>query len=221
MEVSLSVLLEGVVFSLVNCGRLLSDAMVLYDAGSEQTAAGLAMLAREELGKYRILLKLWRESVKSGARPTVGQIQAACEDHTEKQRMATLGWTITAEPGSAIDTAMRTFMNRDAPSAEREKAAQVLESAKKASMKRAPEDRHNTRMRAFYVDLDNSGQSWIRPQKITREEAKKLLNEAANDYAVQSDRMDPDRVRALDEKLADALEELKDRPIPPAPVWPE
>src|SRR6266566_893285 len=58
-SVSERVLLEGMWFSLEQCGRLLRDAVNLFEGGSDPTAVGLAMLAREEMGKARILRDLW------------------------------------------------------------------------------------------------------------------------------------------------------------------
>ena len=57
---------------------------------------------------------------------------------------------------------------------------------------------------------------------MSRDDAKKLLSDAANDYAGQRDRLNPDLLRALgDPKLADALEAWHERPVLPEPVWPE
>jgi hypothetical protein len=58
MTVSARYLLEGFWYALEQCGRLLHDAIDLYELGRFGTAAGLAMLAREEMGKARILFKL-------------------------------------------------------------------------------------------------------------------------------------------------------------------
>jgi AbiV family abortive infection protein len=219
MQVAGSVLLEGACLSLANCGSLLSAAVTLHKAGNP-VAVGLAMLGREELGKYRLLLEQWRESEKTGVCPTVDEIQAACADHVEKQRKANLSWSFTAEAGSRLDIAMRTQMKHKPLDAEYQQAEQVLQTAIKAGLKRAPEDRHNVRMGEFYVDLADSGLSWKLPGQIPPEEAKKLLNDAVNDYAVQRDKMDPDQLRGLgDVKLADALEAWKQRPVLPAPVF--
>jgi hypothetical protein len=64
--VSARVLLEGVWYSLEQCGFLLRDAVTLYNHQGRVTAVGLAMLAREEMGKARILLALWRNVVDKG-----------------------------------------------------------------------------------------------------------------------------------------------------------
>ena len=49
-------LLEGAWYAFEQSGRLLNDAVTLFDGGSHSTAAGIALLGREELGKGRILL---------------------------------------------------------------------------------------------------------------------------------------------------------------------
>jgi AbiV family abortive infection protein len=58
-------LLEGAVYALEQCGLLLSDASVLYANKSYATSVALAGFAREELGKWKILLEL-RKKVVSG-----------------------------------------------------------------------------------------------------------------------------------------------------------
>jgi AbiV family abortive infection protein len=55
--------LEGAVYALEQCGMLLRDANSLYRSASYATAVALAAFAREELGRWRILLDLHREVV--------------------------------------------------------------------------------------------------------------------------------------------------------------
>jgi len=72
-------------------------------------------------------------------------------------------------------------------------------------------------MCALYVDLQDSGLDWSRPSQLPSDDAKKLLNDAINDYAGQWDRLNnPD-----DQNLRDALEAWRDRPALPQPVWTE
>jgi hypothetical protein len=54
MDVVAPVLLKGAWYPLEQCGRLLSDAVALYRQKSYSTAVALAMIGREELGKYRM-----------------------------------------------------------------------------------------------------------------------------------------------------------------------
>src|SRR4051794_29506052 len=58
-------LLRGAVYSLEQCGLLLGDAKLLYENGSYATALAVAAFAREDLGRWRILLKL-RKRVLAG-----------------------------------------------------------------------------------------------------------------------------------------------------------
>ena len=206
--VSSQTLLDGAWYSLHQCGVLLFDAMTLYKAGGESSAVGLAMLGREELGKYRILMELWRESERTGTCPTVEDIRAACGEHVEKQRSALLSWSFTGEPGSALDTAIRTQLSHHPQDAEYRQAEQVIQTAQKAWSQRAPDGRHQTRMAAFYVDLDDSGLRWKRPAEQVTAEAKKLLTDAVNG-------------KLGDPKLADALEAWPERVELPGPVWPQ
>ena len=62
MDVIAPVLLRGAWYSLEQCGRLLSDAVVLYLAKSYSSSVALAMIGREELGKHRMLLEEWRKA---------------------------------------------------------------------------------------------------------------------------------------------------------------
>jgi AbiV family abortive infection protein len=222
MDVSSAVLLKGAWFALEQCGILLQQAMLLYRAKAYSCAAALAMIGREELGKSRMLIHEWRKSQETGKSLGVEYIQKLCEDHVEKQRSALLGLTFTGEAGSAIDRALRTMMGRDPKDTEYQEAEKVFQTALKSVAKRAPEDRHAARMRALYVDLSDSGTEWNRPLEFPQTESRKLLGDAANDYAGQSDRFRPDFLREMgDQPLADALDAWTDRPKLPPPVWPE
>ena len=57
MDVAACDLLKGLWYSLEQCGRLLKSAGVLYEEKDYSTAVGVAMFAREELGKHRLLRK--------------------------------------------------------------------------------------------------------------------------------------------------------------------
>jgi hypothetical protein len=169
-----------------------------------------------------MLLEEWRKSQETGKLPSVEAIQTACADHIDKQRRAVLGLTFISEGGSALDAAIRTQMKHKPQDKEYQEAEKVIQTALKGLAKRAPDARHEARMRALYVDLKDSGTDWNRPLSITRDESKKLVGDAANDYAGQWDRLNPDRLRVMgDPRLAEALEAWKERPGSPEPIWPE
>lgn len=222
MDVSSAVLLKGAWYALEQCGNLLRHAVLLYRAQAYPSAVALAMTGREELGKHRMLLEEWRKSQDTGKLPSVEAIQTACADHIDKQRRAVLGLTFIGEGGSALDAAIRTQMKHKPQDKEYQEAEKIIQAAFKGLAKRAPDARHAARMHALYVDLEDSGADWNRPLHVAQDESKKLVGDASNDYAGQSDRLNPDRLRAMgDAKLAEALEAWKGRPSLPEPIWPE
>ncbi|SRR6266852_6234338 len=220
MDVSASILLKGSWYALEQCGILLRDASALYAAKAYPSAVALAMIGREELGKFRLLLEEFRTAESTGKLPTVEAIQAACAGHIEKQKRAVLGLTFTADGSSAFGDAIKAQIKYKPQEAEYQAAEKVIQTGLKAMAKRAPEARHSSRMRSLYVDLEDSGSTWNRPSAVSQDECKKLLNDAANDYAGQRDRMNPELLRGIGEpKLADALEGWRDRPELPGPAW--
>ena len=221
-DVALDVLLRGTWCALEQCGILLRDASTLYGAKAYSSAVALAMIAREELGKYRLLLEEWRKAESTGTLPAVAEIQATCADHIEKQKRAVLSLTFTADGPSTLGDAIAAQIKYKPQDAEYLAAEKVNQTGLRAMAKHAPEARHSSRMRALYVDLEDSGSAWNRPSEVSQNECKRLLNDAVNDYAGQMHRMNPDSLREMEEpKLADALEGWPDRPELPGPRWVE
>jgi hypothetical protein len=84
-SVTAQYLLEGAAYALEQCGLLLADANLLYRGGSNASTVVLAAFAREELGKYKILLKL-RKEVLNGKHLTEKYVKTYCKDHEQKQK---------------------------------------------------------------------------------------------------------------------------------------
>jgi hypothetical protein len=133
------------------------------------------MIGREELGKHRMLLEEWRKAEGTGQYPTVDAIQMACADDVDKQKRALLGLTFIAENTSALATAIRTQFKHKPLDTEYQQAEKVIQTAIKSVAKRAPDDRHAARMRALYVDLEDSGLDWSRPSQLQPGDAKNSL----------------------------------------------
>jgi AbiV family abortive infection protein len=220
MNVPAPVLLKGSWYSLEQCGHLLRGAATLYRANEYSTAVGVAMLAREELGKYGILLDEWKKSIQTGKSPSMKHIRNACEDHIEKQKRGQLSVTLMTQAGSAPDNAVRTLLKSIPGTTAYEIADKILQRLSKAKSKRTPIERHEKRLKSFFVDLEDSGADWKRPSRIiSQEEAYRLLNEAATDYSGQRDRfLTPGVLEDL--QLVDALEAWSDKPDLPAPARP-
>ena len=94
-------LLRGAVYSIEQCGRLLGDATLLYENHSYATAVATALIAREELGRWRLLLAL-RERILAGESLSVKAVQTACADHVRKQEAGMTSLTLRADDDSEV-----------------------------------------------------------------------------------------------------------------------
>jgi AbiV family abortive infection protein len=108
MTVSTEFLLEGAAKALEQCGLLLSDANILYTKNSFATAVVLAAFAREELGRYTILLGFWRKAFNGQETYTKDKIIEACNDHVSKQRAGMLSTTVSADNQSGVGKLIQT-----------------------------------------------------------------------------------------------------------------
>ena len=94
-------LLEGAVYALEQCGLLLRDANLLYQNGSHASAVALAAFAREELGRWRILLEL-RKKVLGGDNVTIKEIQTRCGDHVRKQEAGVMSIVMRTDTNTTL-----------------------------------------------------------------------------------------------------------------------
>ena len=219
MNVAADVLLKGAWYSIEQCGCLLRDAVTLYSKQRYAGAVALALLAREELGRYRILLELWRKAV-NGKPVSVGNVRAASDDHVIKQRAAQLSVVYRAESGGIAEL-LRIRLNAGPGTPEWIKADEQLKQLDEKKLKRTPYDRHSTRMRAMYVDVNDGGTDWNRPAAFHEGEATNCIVDAVNDYAVQVDKLNQvEMLKEEDAPLAAALDAWVDKPPLPTPKWP-
>src|SRR5882762_4695091 len=156
--------MKGGWFALEQAGRLLSDARLLFEAGVYSTAAGLALLSREELAKSRTLFALWMR-VNRGEALTRKQVVRSIGGmrHVDKQRQGASMFSIPVDKS----TMEMITQPGEVPPDKYAKTRQRLDQMFQAIMKRAPADRHELRLRAFYVDAAKAGDTWLRPIDIT------------------------------------------------------
>jgi AbiV family abortive infection protein len=102
MNVTSDVLLRGALHALRHCGLLLEDASLLLEHGRHSTAAGIALLAREQLGWHRMLLDHWRRSV-AGTTVTVADLAKGADDHAAKQSQGQRSLTYDGQRGDGLD----------------------------------------------------------------------------------------------------------------------
>jgi AbiV family abortive infection protein len=177
-------LLEGAVYALDNCGELLRDAFALYNRKSYASAIVMTMFAREELGKFRILREKFEE-VAAGRtfQPAdFASKKGPLFSHVEKQEQAVLSIVQRADRDSPLGKLMCAVMDNPLGSPEREKAEKELAKITEEQKKALPKERHNRRMDALYVGLNDTHTAWIRPQEVTQEEAKQEVYHAVGDY---------------------------------------
>jgi AbiV family abortive infection protein len=210
-------LLKGAAYALEQCGLLLRDANSLYSCGSYASAVAVALFAREELGRYRILLDL-RTQVLGGGHLTIEKIQKRCRDHVTKQEAGMLSFVMRVDTDTALGGLLGTYLNAKQGTEEWKSAREQLEQARQS----IPVERHKQRMSALYVDAEASDR-WNRPtREISQLSAHAYLQDAANDYSAQYDRYtDPETYKPDHLELYTALEEWIGRPILPPPERPE
>lgn len=216
-------LLEGAVYALEQCGLLLHDSTLLYRSGSYANAFALAAFAREELGRWRILLNL-RSEVLGGKSLTLKEIKTRCDDHVTKQKAGMLSTMTVADRDSGLGKLLEDRMKSDPASKEWKEADEKLAKITHEKRRRVPNERHRQRMSALYVEPVSSG-SWNQPVRtITKECSQGFLSDAVNDYSIQYHQNyitgDDQILKQLDPKLFRALEQWPDRPALPRPEWP-
>jgi AbiV family abortive infection protein len=213
-------LLQGAAYALEQCGLLLRDANLLYRSGSYASAVAAALFAREELGRYRILLDL-RTKVLGGEGFAIEEIQNRCRDHVKKQEAGMLSFVMRVVTDTALGKLLNTYLNAKPGSQERKTAREQLELDQQRT-ERIPLDRHKQRMSALYVDAV-APDRWHRPtREISQLSAHAYLQDAANDYSLQYDRYTNLEIgRINDPELYSALEEWIGRPTLATPERPE
>jgi AbiV family abortive infection protein len=220
IEVSRSIsaqsLLHGAVYSLEQCGLLLGDSRLLYEHGSYATALAVAAFAREDLGRWRILLRL-RKRVLAGEGLTPDDIKAECDDHVRKQEAGMTSTTLRADSDTGLGSLLQTRMKAPLGSKERQEANKQVDALDRLKKRRTPDDRHELRMTALYVDI-LSKDRWNRPvESISQTTAYEFLADAINDYRLQRSQryLELALLKQDDPELHDALVQWSDRPEMP------
>lgn len=211
-------LLKGAIYALEQCGLLLHDAATLYNGGSYATAAVLALYAREELGRYEKLREVQERSVERKGSVTVKYVKHLFKDHERKQEWGQVSTVLRTSGGDRLAELFATI-NRRPGTKEWKRAYKEWEEMEKRQRKQTPWQRHENRMRALYVDLNEAGSDWRLPRQQPKEEATLALNDAIRDYALVRHNLELDSLRHRNPEFAYALEAWADRPQ--LPRWPD
>ncbi len=222
MSVTEEFLVRGYALALEQCGLLLRDAVHLYHNGSYATAVVLAAFGREELGRSKILLGMWRR-VRGGTAVAVEEIDAACDDHVAKQRAGMLSLTLVTDRDTVLGKLLSDRTRYSPQSQEWRDADVKLKQIDEIKTKRTPDDRHSSRMAALYVEPKSSSE-WNRPADLSVQTGYNCVRDAVNDYVGRYQSWYISGVELLksnDPDLYAALENLKDRPELVAPLHPD
>lgn len=216
--VSAETLFKGSWYALEQSGRLLRSAVLIYDHGDNSTAVALSMFGREELGRSRILRKLAKRVI-DGDHLTPENVQSACENHVSKQASGSLSTTLRTQAPNQLDAALRKRMKVPPGSEKWQQASKTVDLATEAKRKRQPQDRHEMRENALYVDLDTSGTAWRRPSTLDSTKCYHEITDAMNDYAVEQDRLRDEVVDEDFPDMASARAKMDRKVILPKPCW--
>ncbi|MGH9932321.1 MAG: hypothetical protein ACREA9_24225, partial [Pyrinomonadaceae bacterium] len=115
--------------------------------------------------------------------------------------------------------ALRERMRVDPGSGKWQQASKTGDLATDAKRKRQPQDRHEMRQSALYVDLDAAGAAWLRPSTLDSARCRDEITDAVNDYAAERDRL-RDEVLDLDfPEMSAARANMDPKAILPEPHW--
>jgi AbiV family abortive infection protein len=217
--ISEACLLEGSWYALEQAGRFLHTAVGVYDRGDPATGLALAMFSREEVGRSRILRTL-ADEVAGGAVLTSKNVNDRCNDHVKKQRQGATGTTIRVTPPSQLADALQVRASSAPGSPDWKAARDKISDAVTSKTKRDPQDRHDMRERALYVDLDVNSQVWSRPCTIAATAARELIQEAAGDYASERDALRDDVIKDNFPNMANARDRMNPVLVLLPAIWP-
>ena len=205
-------LLEGSYYALVQCGRLLNSAVAIYKFGDHAAAVGLALLAREELGRSRYLRDQRKEVVQGKTIP-VKEIKKACVKHPLKQKLGQIS-VVLKSPG--IGKLLQVISGASPQSNEYQAAEQKLDNIIEKKMARSPDDRLAERGKCFYVQPNDLDTGWDKPWEKDKEKAKDSVQHAINDYSLYVRQFnDPAILMVKECELAEAVKVWADRPVLP------
>src|SRR5437667_3796 len=173
--VTLQYLLEGAVYALEQGGLLLHDSLLLYRNGRYASAVVMALFAREEVGRYKLLRDLRKEMVEKGRTVAVDDIRSTCIDHVAKQFRGQFGVTLKSSGNDQLGKILKAKLGYHPQSPEAHKADAQLDSIAKRLYREMPHQRHDLRQKSLYVEPSDSGTSWNRPKDRSKQTAREEI----------------------------------------------
>lgn len=169
----------GACFALAHSAQLLEDAAALYSAKRGSSSFHLAVMAREELGRFH-LLSARRHSLADDQAVDAKEIVESLKSHTKKLQASNFIFAVPFAPGEEIAWKSAIEQN-DAVTAERI-SNEMHERARKRRSAEV-DSLHKRRLKAQYVDIDAHTGQWSRPSEVTMAEASTLIRCAMAEIA--------------------------------------
>jgi AbiV family abortive infection protein len=207
-------LLHGAIYALKQAGEHLHCAVKLWNGGDYAHGLMIAVFAREEVGRFKLLYQEREEAMKTG--PRSGEHISKVLEHKAKLKAGANGVFMEFDPNDAEVAGLK------APhlSPEWKKARAVADARMLKKYEEQPDTTHRARMRAQYVDLLDDG-TWSRPSQVDPEQSGKLIAEIANDYAHPMGHLFHIGVGAPWDELTLAIRAWPEAPNLPPPVLPD
>lgn len=151
-------ILVGAYHALGNAARLLEDAALLYSAGRWPTSFHLAVMAREELGRFNILGKFANEMGNDTTTVTPSVVRKRVHPQSNAHHLK-------------LKAGQSTFMLKtplpEGTFIERQKLYEEMRNIDSEAL-------HRKRQTAQYVDI-NDDETWSTPQNISDSEALQII----------------------------------------------
>src|SRR5207253_10081455 len=123
----------------------LHDSLLFYQKGKYASAIVMALFAREEVGRYKLLRDLRKDMVEKGRTVTVEDIRRKCEDHATKQLQGQFGVMLKSSGDDQMGKLIRAKFDYHPQSPEAHRAAAQLDSIVKQQSREMPHKRHDLR----------------------------------------------------------------------------
>ncbi|MFN8062708.1 MAG: AbiV family abortive infection protein [Vicinamibacterales bacterium] len=158
---------EGAVRALANSVSQLEAAASLFEQGRDAPALVLAVSGREELGRFVLLYKK-AASMLDDQVVDPRQLRKSLDDHEAKLRAGQTSYPVWLKP-DLLDSWRDAIATND--TAELTRLQPQLDAAKDAVRRREPQDAHQRRLRAQYVDPQPDG-SWSDPSLVSADDSR-------------------------------------------------
>jgi len=161
----------GACYAIEHATHLLEDAAALYSRARPSTALHLAVMAREELGRFNLLAQRYN-AMHDGESVDPKEVAASLKPHKDKLSagQSTVPVSLTAEQMAQWRTAIQQN--------DEQMLAAISEQIRLRAQELKPHqvaEWHRRRLKAQYVDLDGNSGIWSRPSEVTLSEAYSLI----------------------------------------------